>query len=171
MMQTDWSCSGTMWSRSMRHSFLLLLCSYYALTFIGPREARTGEPREKERTAALAMNAETSVLVIAALLDCADDCKVVKPLLISPARSAFNAVPAFVCDKRAKAAPVSITFIPKDREGFLLARARRRTMPQLGELPIYLYGLTTFKTFTLRTWVLMTWQIYDLPFMFTVFTS
>ena len=37
---------------------------YYALTLIGPREAKTGDPRENDLTAALATNAETSVLVI-----------------------------------------------------------------------------------------------------------
>jgi hypothetical protein len=90
---------------------------YYALTLIGPREANTGEPREKERTAAFAKNAPF-----------ADFDKVVKPELRSPAKKDFIAEPALVCSKRAKAAPVSITFIPKEREGFLLARARRLTM-------------------------------------------
>jgi hypothetical protein len=101
---------------------------YYALTLIGPREANTGEPREKERTAAFAKNAPTRVLVIACLFDFADFDKVVKPELRSPAKKDFIAEPALVCSKRAKAAPVSITFIPKEREGFLLARARRLTM-------------------------------------------
>jgi len=100
----------------------------YALTLIGPREANTGEPREKERTAALAKNAPTKVLVIACLFDFADFDKVVKPVFRSPAKKDFIAEPALVCSKRAKAAPVSITFIPKEREGFLLARARRLTM-------------------------------------------
>jgi len=100
----------------------------YALTLIGPREARTGEPREKERTAAFAKNAPTRVLVIACLFDFADFDKVVKPELRSPAKNDFIAEPALVCSKRAKAAPVSITLIPKEREGFLLARARRLTI-------------------------------------------
>jgi len=103
---------------------------------MGPRLANIGEPREKERTAALAKNAPTKVLVIACLFDLADLDKVVKPVLISPAIKDFAAEPAFVCSRSAKAAPVSITFIPKLREGFLLARARRLTMPLLGELSI-----------------------------------
>jgi len=135
-MQTDWSCFETMWSRLALHLFLLLLCSYYALTLIGPKDANTGLPREKERTAAFAKNAPTKTLVIACLFDLADFDKVVKPVLRSPAKKDFIAEPAFVCSKRAKAAPVSITFIPKLREGFLLARPRLRTMPLLGELPI-----------------------------------
>jgi len=126
--------------------FLLLLCSYFytpkgsiiglALTFMGPKEAKTGEPRENERTAAFAKNAPTRVLVIACLLDCADLDKVVNPVLRSPARKDFIAEPAFVCVKSANAAPVSITFIPNWREGFLLALPRRLTMPLLGELSI-----------------------------------
>jgi len=103
---------------------------------MGPKDAKTGEPREKERTAALAKNAPTKVLVIAFLLDCAAFEIVVKPVFRSPARKDFIAEPAFVCVKRAKAAPVSITLIPNWREGFLLALPRRLTMPLLGELPI-----------------------------------
>jgi len=122
----------------MRPKSSLRQCSYvfYALTFIGPKDARTGEPREKERTAALARNAPTKVLVIACLFDLADFDKVDKPVLRSPARKDFIAEPAFVCSKRAKAAPVSITFIPKVREDFLRPRVRRLTMPLLGELSI-----------------------------------
>jgi len=115
---------------------LLLLCSYYALTFIAPKEANIGLPREKERTAALAKNAPIRVLVIAVLDACADRDKVVKPVFRSPARKDFAAAPTFNCVKRAKAAPVSITFIENWREGFLLALPRRLTMPLLGELPI-----------------------------------
>jgi len=100
----------------------------YALTLIGPREAKIGLPREKERTAAFAKNAPIRVLVIACLFDFADFDKVVNPVLRSPAIKDFIAEPAEVCSKRAKAAPVSITLIPKEREGFLLARARRLTM-------------------------------------------
>ena len=116
--------------------FLLLLCSYYALTFIGPREANTGLPLEKERTAAFAKNAPTRVLVIACLLDCADLDKVVNPVLRSPARKDFIAEPAFVCVKSANAAPVSITFIPKVLGALRLLFLRRLTMPLLGELSI-----------------------------------
>jgi hypothetical protein len=129
MMQTDYSCSGKKLLRStLLLSVLLLLPLFYALTLIGPREANTGEPREKERTAAFAKNAPTRVLVIACLFDFADFDKVVNPELRSPAKKDFIAEPALVCSKRAKAAPVSITLIPKEREGFLLARARRLTM-------------------------------------------
>jgi hypothetical protein len=105
-----------------------MLLLYQARTFIGPREAKIGEPRENERTAAFAKNAPIRVLVIACLFDFADFDKVVNPVLRSPAIKDFIAEPAEVCSKRAKAAPVSITFIPKEREGFLLARARRLTM-------------------------------------------
>lgn len=103
---------------------------------MGPKEAKTGEPRLNERTAALAKNAPTKTFVMACLLDLADFDKVVKPVLSSPARKDFIAEPAFVCSKRAKAAPVSITFIPKVREDFLRPRVRRLTMPLLEELPI-----------------------------------
>jgi len=111
-------------------------CVFYALTLIGPRDANTGEPREKERTAALAKNAPIRVLVIACLFFSAALDKVVNPSLRLPAMKDFTAEPALVCVKRAKAAPVSITFIPKLREGFLLARPRLRTIPLLGELAI-----------------------------------
>jgi len=103
---------------------------------MGPKDANTGEPREKERTAALAKNAPIRVLVIACLFLSAALDKVVNPSLRLPAIKDFAAEPALVCVKRAKAAPVSITLIPKLREGFLLARARRLTMPFRGELAI-----------------------------------
>jgi len=103
---------------------------------MGPKDAKTGEPREKERTAALAKNAPTKTLVIACLFDLADFEMIVKPVLRSPAKKDFIAEPAFVCSRSAKAAPVSITLIPNWREGFLLALPRRLTMPLLGELPI-----------------------------------
>jgi len=95
---------------------------------MGPKLAKTGEPLEKERTAAFAKNAPTRVLVIACLLDFADFDKVVKPVLRSPARKDFMAEPAFVCSKRARAAPVSITFIPKLRDLFRGLALRRLTM-------------------------------------------
>jgi len=100
----------------------------YALTLIGPRLANTGEPLEKERTAAFAKNAPTRVLVIACLFDFADFDKVVNPELRSPARKDFIAEPALVCSKRAKAAPVSITFIPKVLGALRLALPLRLTM-------------------------------------------
>jgi hypothetical protein len=85
---------------------------YYALTFIGPREASTGDPRENDFTAAFAKNAPINVLVIACLFFFAALDKLDKPELRSPAKKDFIAEPALVCSKRAKAAPVSITFIP-----------------------------------------------------------
>jgi len=122
----------------MRPKSSLRQCSYvfYALTFIGPREANTGEPREKERTAAFAKNAPIKTFMIGCLFFSAALDKVVNPSLILPAMKDFAADPALVCVKRAKAAPVSITLIPNWREGFLLALPRRLTMPLLGELPI-----------------------------------
>jgi len=65
---------------------------------------------------------------MACLLDFADFDKVVNPALILPARKDFMAEPALVCSKRAKAAPVSITFIPKLRDLFRGLALRRRTM-------------------------------------------
>jgi hypothetical protein len=99
---------------------------YYALTLIGPRAARTGEPRENDLTAAFATNAETNVLVISDLFDFADFDKVVNPVLRSPAKNDFIAEPAEVCSKRAKAAPVSITLIPNCRGALLLEALRLR---------------------------------------------
>ena len=74
---------------------VITIAIVYALTFIGPKEANTGLPREKERTAAFAKNAPTRVLVIACLLDCAAFEMVVNPVLRSPARKDFTAEPAF----------------------------------------------------------------------------
>jgi len=98
--------------RSTLLPFLLLLLPYYALTLIGPRDAKIGEPRENDLTAAFAKNAPIRVLVIACLFAFADLDKVVNPVLTSPAINDFIADPAAVCSKRAKAAPVSITLIP-----------------------------------------------------------
>ena len=114
--------------RSTLLPFLLLLLPYYALTFIGPREARTGEPRENDFTAAFAKNAPIRVLVIACLFDFADFDKVVNPALRSPAINDFIAEPADVCSKRAKAAPVSITLIPNCLGALRLEALRLRTM-------------------------------------------
>jgi hypothetical protein len=79
---------------------------------MGPREASTGDPLEKDLTAAFAKNAPINVLVIACLLDLADLDNVDNPVLISPAKKDFIDEPAFVCSRSAKAAPVSITLIP-----------------------------------------------------------
>jgi len=68
----------------------------YALTLIGPREANTGDPREKDLTAAFATNAETSVLVIKDLFFFAELDKMVKPALTLPAKNAVIAAPALV---------------------------------------------------------------------------
>ena len=84
----------------------------YALTLIGPREARTGDPRENDLTAAFAKNAPIKVLVIAALFDFVAFDKVVNPVLSSPAIKDFIADPALVCSNNARAAPVSIILIP-----------------------------------------------------------
>ena len=99
-----------------------------ALTFIGPREANIGDPRENDLTAAFAKNAPIRVLVIACLFDFADFDKVVNPVLRSPAIKDFIAEPAEVCSKRAKAAPVSITLIPNCLGALRLGRPRLRTM-------------------------------------------
>jgi len=66
----------------------------YALTLIGPREARTGEPRENDLTAAFAKNAPINVLVIIDLFFFAALDKVVNPVLRSPAIKDFIAEPA-----------------------------------------------------------------------------
>ena len=100
----------------------------YALTLIGPREAKTGDPRENDLTAAFAKNAPIRVLVIACLFDFADFDKVVNPVLRSPAINDFIAEPADVCSKRAKAAPVSITLIPNCLGALRLEALRLRTM-------------------------------------------
>jgi len=97
----------------------------YALTLIGPREARTGDPRENDFTAAFAKNAPINVLEIACLLDFAAFDKVVKPVLRSPAIKDFIADPADVCSNNARAAPVSITLIPNCLGALRLERLRR----------------------------------------------
>ena len=114
--------------RSTLLPYVLLLLPYYALTFIGPREAKIGDPRENDLTAALAKNAPIKVLVIACLFDFADFDKVVNPVLRSPAINDFIAEPAAVCSKRAKAAPVSITLIPNCLGALRLEALRLRTI-------------------------------------------
>ena len=105
-----------------------MLLLYQALTFIGPREANTGDPRENDLTAAFAKNAPMSVFVMACLLDFADFDKVVNPALRSPAIKDFIAEPAEVCSRRAKAAPVSITLIPNCLGALRLEALRLRTI-------------------------------------------
>jgi hypothetical protein len=75
---------------------VLLLLPYYALTFIGPREARTGDPLEKDLTAAFATNAETKVLVINDLFFFVAFDIVVIPALRLPAKNELIAAPASV---------------------------------------------------------------------------
>lgn len=133
---------------------------------MGPRLANTGDPLENERTAALAKNAPIKTLVIACLFDLADLDKVDKPVLISPAIKDFAAEPALVCSKRAKAAPVSITFIPKVREDFLRPRVRRLTISPFRGI---LYLTTWVKTFTYWTRILITRYMVNCPFMITPF--
>ena len=127
MMQTDYSCFGNWCQQKVLPQSSLRRCScvFYALTLIGPRDARTGEPRENDFTAAFAKNAPTNVLVIALLLDFADFDKVVKPVLRSPAIKDFIADPADVCSNNARAAPVSITLIPNCLGALRLARFLR----------------------------------------------
>jgi len=125
MMRTDYSCSESWWLRSTLPQYVLLLLPYYALTFIGPREANTGDPRENDLTAAFARNAPMSVLVIACLFPFAAFDKVVKPVLRSPAIKDFIADPAEVCSNNARAAPVSITLIPNCLGALRLDALRR----------------------------------------------
>jgi hypothetical protein len=99
----------------------------YALTLIGPRDAKTGEPRENDLTAAFAKNAPMRTLVIPCLLDLAVLDKVVNPVLMSPAKKDFIADPACVNSKRDNAAPVSITLIPNCLGALRLERLRLRT--------------------------------------------
>jgi len=108
----------------------------YALTLIGPRDANTGEPRDNVLTATLATILPMSVFMIACLLDCAAFDIVVNPALRLPANNDCTAEPAFTCEIKASAVPVSITFIPKVLGALLLARARRLTMPRLLSLVI-----------------------------------
>ena len=97
----------------------------YALTLIGPREAKIGEPRENDLTAAFAKNAPIKVLVIACLFDFAALDNVSTPALRFPAIKDCIAGPASVCCNNARAAPVSITLIPNCLGALRLERLRR----------------------------------------------
>jgi len=115
----------------MRPKSSLRQCSYvfYALTFIGPRDARTGEPRDNVLTAILAIMLPMSVFMITCLLDFAAFDKVLNPALRLPAKNDCAAAPAFTCEINARAVPVSITFIPKVLGALLrLLLLRRLTM-------------------------------------------
>ena len=68
---------------------------------------------------------------MACLLDFADFDKVVNPVLRSPAIKDFIAEPADVCSRRARAAPVSITFIPNWRGALRLLALRLRATIRL----------------------------------------
>jgi len=165
--RTDWSCFGTMWLRLALHLFLLLLCSYYALTLIGPREAKTGDPRDNVLTATLATILPIRVFMIACLLDCAPFDRMLKPALRLPAKNDCTAAPAFTCVIKASAVPVSITFIPNVLGALLrLLLLRLRTIPPLRGI---LYLTTWFITFTHWTRVLITRYMIDCPFMITLF--
>jgi hypothetical protein len=94
---------------------------------MGPRDAKTGEPRDNVLATMLPMR----VFMIACLLDCADFDKTLKPALRLPAKNDCAAKPAFVCVKRAKAVPVSITLIPKVLGALRLLLLRLRTMDNL----------------------------------------
>jgi len=104
---------------------------------MGPKDAKTGEPRDSVLTATLATILPIRVFMITCLLDFAAFDKVVKPALRLPAKNDCAAAPAFTCEIKARAVPVSITFIPKVLGALLrLLLPRRLTMPLLGELPI-----------------------------------
>jgi len=100
----------------------------YALTLIGPREARTGEPRDNVLTATLATMLPMSVFMIASLFFFAAFDKVVKPALRLPAKRDCTAVPASTCEIKASAVPVSITFIPNCLGALRLALPLRLTI-------------------------------------------
>jgi len=105
---------------------------YAALTFIGPKDARTGDPRDIALTATLATMLPMSVFMIACLLFLAAVDKTVIPLLNSELRKSCAATPAFVCVKSANPVPNSITLIPNCLGALLLAvLALLRTMNAL----------------------------------------
>jgi len=95
---------------------------------MGPKDAKTGDPLDNDLTATLATMLPMSVFMIASLFDFADFDMVVNPALRLPAKNDCTAEPAFTCEIKASAVPVSITFIPKVLGAFLLALARRLTM-------------------------------------------
>ena len=99
----------------------------YALTLIGPREARTGDPRDNVLTATFATILPMSVFMIACLFVVAAFCILVNPALILPAKNDCTAAPASTCVINARAVPVSITFIPNVRV-LLRGLARLRTI-------------------------------------------
>jgi len=136
MMQTDYSCSGNLWLRSTQLPYVLLLLPYYALTFIGPREAKTGDPLDNVLTATLATMLPMSVFMIASLFFFAAFDKVFNPALRLPAKRDCTAVPASTCEIKASAVPVSITFIPNCLGALRLALPLRLTMPRLLSLVI-----------------------------------
>jgi len=105
-----------------------MLLFYQARTFIGPREANTGEPRDNVLTATLATMLPMSVFMIACLLDVAAFDKVLNPALRLPAKNDCTAAPAFTCEIKASAVPVSITFIPKVLGALRLLLLRLRTI-------------------------------------------
>jgi len=132
-LRTGWSCSENWSLQKVQPKSSLRQCSYvfYALTFIGPRDANTGEPRDNVLTAILATMLPMSVFMITCLLDFAAFDKVLNPALRLPAKNDCAAAPAFTCEINARAVPVSITFIPKVLGALRLLLLRLRTMDNL----------------------------------------
>jgi hypothetical protein len=122
---------------------------YYALTLIGPREARTGEPRDNVLTATLATMLPMRVFMIACLLDVADFDKMLNPALRLPAKNDCTAAPAFTCEIKARAVPVSMTLIPKVLGALRLLLLRLRTMDNLHG--IWLFNFEGYPLHTLDT--------------------
>jgi len=95
---------------------------------MGPKDAKTGEPLDNDLTATLATMLPMSVFMIASLFDFADFDIVVNPALRLPAKNDCTAEPAFTCEIKASAVPVSITFIPNCLGALRLVALRLRTM-------------------------------------------
>jgi hypothetical protein len=104
------------------------IAMFYALTFIGPREANTGDPRDNVLTATFATILPMSVFMIACLFVLAAFDIVLNPALRLPPKNCCTAAPAFTCEIKASAVPVSITFIPKVLGALRLEALRLRTM-------------------------------------------
>jgi len=98
---------------------------------MGPKDANTGEPRDNVLTAILATILPMSVDMITRLLDFAAFDKVLNPALRLPAKNDCAAAPAFTCEIKASAVPVSITLIPKVLGALRLLLLRLRTMDNL----------------------------------------
>jgi hypothetical protein len=110
---------------------------------MGPKDAKTGEPRDNVLTAILATMLPMSVDMITRLLDFAAFDKVVNPALRLPAKNDCAAAPAFTCEINARAVPVSITFIPKVLGALRLLLLRLRTMDNLHGIWLFNYSAFT----------------------------